>query len=89
MLKNGQTNLKSCVVHTARFLRYVWPFFNIMKYKVNPLLTYVTVTLSSNSFVPLHDESENVIWPHFLKHTRPTQKRKKEKGPFFSNANAL
>ena len=23
--------LKSCGVNTARFLKYVWPFFNIMK----------------------------------------------------------
>ena len=27
--------LKSCVVHTARFLKYVKPFFYIMHEKVN------------------------------------------------------
>ena len=26
---------KSCVVNTARFLKYVWPFYNIMHEKVN------------------------------------------------------
>ena len=25
---------KNLAVHTARFLKYVWPFFNIMKYRV-------------------------------------------------------
>ena len=27
--------LKSCVVNTARFLKYVWPFSNIMHASVN------------------------------------------------------
>ena len=26
---------KSCGVHTARFLNYVWPFYNIMHERVN------------------------------------------------------
>ena len=34
MLKNGQTFLKFCDVNTARFLNYVWPFFNIMNERV-------------------------------------------------------
>ena len=29
MLKNGQTNLKN--VNITRFLKYVWPFFNVMR----------------------------------------------------------
>ena len=30
MLKNGQTYFKnSCGVHITKFLKYVWPFFNI------------------------------------------------------------
>ena len=28
MLKNGQTYFKNLSVHTARFLKYVYPFFN-------------------------------------------------------------
>ena len=28
---------KSCGVHTARFLKYVWPFYNIMHERVNKL----------------------------------------------------
>ena len=27
--------LKSCGVNTARFLKYVWPFYSIMHEKVN------------------------------------------------------
>ena len=27
--------LKSCGVNTARFLKYVWPFYNIMHERVN------------------------------------------------------
>ena len=27
--------LKSCSVHTARFVKYVWPFYNIMHERVN------------------------------------------------------
>ena len=35
MLKNGQTYFKNfAVFHTARFLKYVWSFFNIIKEKV-------------------------------------------------------
>ena len=28
--------LKSCSVNTARFLKHVWPFYNIMHKRVNP-----------------------------------------------------
>ena len=46
MLKNGQTYFKniakSCGVHTARFLEYVWPFFNIMYESLNKLLLNIT-----------------------------------------------
>ena len=28
---------KSCGVHTARFLKYVWPFYNIMHERVKYL----------------------------------------------------
>ena len=35
MLKNGQSHLKkSSSVCTGRFLKHVWPFFNIMYEKV-------------------------------------------------------
>ena len=27
--------LKSCRIHTARFLKYVWPFFKIIHERVN------------------------------------------------------
>ena len=30
--------LKSCGVHTARFSKYVWPFYNIMHERVNFIL---------------------------------------------------
>ena len=30
MLKNGQTYFNNLVVYTARLLKHVWPFFNIM-----------------------------------------------------------
>ena len=29
MLKYGQHTIKSCIVYTARLLKYVWPFFNM------------------------------------------------------------
>ena len=29
---------KSCSVHAARFLKYVWPFYNIMHERVNKIL---------------------------------------------------
>ena len=32
---------KSCGVHTARFLKYVWAFFNIMYDKVNGISTFL------------------------------------------------
>ena len=36
MLKNDQTYCqKSCSVNTARFLKYIWSFINIMKEMVN------------------------------------------------------
>ena len=36
MLSNGQTYFKNLLfVHTARFLKYVWPFYNIMHERVN------------------------------------------------------
>ena len=37
MLKSGQTYFKSLAVYTAKFLKYVWPFFNIVYERVNPL----------------------------------------------------
>ena len=33
--KSSNILWKSCDVHTARFLNYVWPFFIIMHEKVN------------------------------------------------------
>ena len=33
MLKNGQAYFKN-FVNTAIFLKYVWPFFNIMKERI-------------------------------------------------------
>ena len=35
--------LKNCGVNTARFLKYVWPFFNIMKQRVNNSLWFLHV----------------------------------------------
>ena len=35
VVKWAQTLLKSCGVNTARFLKYVWPFYNIMHERVN------------------------------------------------------
>ena len=35
--------LKSCGVHTPRFLKYVWPFYNIMHESVK----YIRVGLSA------------------------------------------
>ena len=38
VLKWPNILLKSCGVHTARFLKYVWPFYNIMRERVNGAL---------------------------------------------------
>ena len=38
MLKNVQIYFKKfAVFHTARFLKYVWPFLNIVNERVSPL----------------------------------------------------
>ena len=37
ILKNGQTYSKNLAVYTAGFLKYVWPFFNIMHERINLL----------------------------------------------------
>ena len=38
MLQNSQTHFKkSCGVNTARFLKYIWPFYNIVKERLNLL----------------------------------------------------
>ena len=34
VVKQPNIFLKSCGVHTARFLKYVWPFYNIMHERV-------------------------------------------------------
>ena len=39
MLKNGQKNLKSCGVHTPRFLKKVWLFFNVVLERVKGKVT--------------------------------------------------
>ena len=43
--------LKSCGVHTARFLKYVWPFYNIMyeRVKVMKLWSYVVSFLTNGN----------------------------------------
>ena len=41
--------LKFCIVHTARFLMYVWPFFNIHeRVKVFDLLLIANIAYCSN-----------------------------------------
>ena len=40
-MKNGQTIKISCGLNNARFLKYVWPFFNIMQELVNPFVPNV------------------------------------------------
>ena len=40
MLKTNQTYFKNLAV-IARFLKYVWPFLNIMKYRVNKSKKYI------------------------------------------------
>ena len=37
--------LKFCGVHTARFLKYVWPFYNIMHERVNQSLPTMTLNI--------------------------------------------
>ena len=41
MLKNGQTYISA---HTARFLKYVWQFFDIMYERVKPAYKYTNKT---------------------------------------------
>ena len=46
--------LKCCGIYTARFLKYVWPFFNILNERINPFV--------SNAFFPYPlKTSENLI----------------------------
>ena len=43
-----RNTLKSSSVHTARFLKYVWPFFNFMyeSVKQNPRTTWIWKTVN-------------------------------------------
>ena len=43
--------LKNDLTYTARFLNYVWPFFNIMHEKVN---VYFRVTILTDSYLEIH-----------------------------------
>ena len=37
---------KSCGVNTARFLKHVWPFYNIMHERVNPIFHFYSLKMS-------------------------------------------
>ena len=80
MSQNGQTYLKnSASIHKSRFLKYVWPFCNIMKERVLWVLHYdlgfimyyvivIFVTLwfgADVKFIPLTS-----LWPKLLTHLR-------------------
>ena len=50
--------LKSCGVNTARFLKYVWPFFNIMYKNVHGSFITHFLYVSSKSFLSLKNFHE-------------------------------
>ena len=47
------TLLKSCSVHTARFLNPIWPFFHIMHESLNQLATIVIWFSLGNNYTKL------------------------------------
>ena len=49
-------------MNTTRFLKHVWPFFNIMKYKIKTLKVrpYFLVTISNSSRIPQQRFPRNV-----------------------------
>ena len=61
---------KTCGVHTARFLEYVWPFFNIMQERVNsknifinPLSASPIKWSHSNNLLAAADELFECVCP--------------------------
>ena len=64
MLKNAEKKKKSCGVNTARFLKKVWPFFNIMNERVKRKncgqLSPTSVTMEIFSNIPAHNRSQDV-----------------------------
>ena len=47
--------LKSCGVHTAKFLKYVWPFYNIMHERVKKLTATKIQKAESGLSQNIHD----------------------------------
>ena len=59
--------LKSFVVNTARFLKYVWPFFNIIHGRVN--IYKLVLTVKFTNFLRkcfIHSQPIFMILPHFV-----------------------
>ena len=51
--------LKSCNVHTARFLKHVWPFYNIMLERVKETHHYISSTAITFIVCTIVSDCEN------------------------------
>ena len=51
MFQNDQTHLKNLAANVARLLKFVWPFWDIMYYRVNPLTTNVTHHIETSQLI--------------------------------------
>ena len=55
--------LKSCGVNTARFLKYVWPFYNMMHERVKiSIMHWICQHLACHRRNTLFSESKSITW---------------------------